>query len=55
MYTTNEEGVLNNYAVEPLISYAEYPAIYEQQRYVVRGAIALLFVTLTVLTAFLVS
>ena len=55
MYTINEEGLLNNYAIEPAMSYAEYPAIYEQRRYVRQGAVALLFVALTILTAFAVS
>lgn len=55
MYTVNEEGLLNNYAIEPAVTYAEYPTVYEQKRYALQGAIALLFVTLTVLTAFAVS
>jgi hypothetical protein len=56
MYTTTDErGILNNYATEPKISYAEYPAVWEQRRYVVQGAIASLFVSLLVLTAFVVS
>ena len=34
MYTTTDEnGILNNYAVEPKVVYAEYPAVYEQRRY----------------------
>lgn len=55
MYTVNEEGLLNNYAIEPTVTYAEYPAVYEQKRYALQGAIALLFVTMIVLTAFAVS
>ncbi|MGQ9870334.1 photosystem II assembly protein Psb34 [Leptodesmis sp.] len=26
MYTTNNEGLLNNYAAEPKMYYAEYPS-----------------------------
>jgi hypothetical protein len=56
MYTTQlDNGTLNNYAVEPKISYAEYPAVYEQRRYVIQGAIAAIFVTACVLVSFAVS
>ena len=56
MYTTvNEEGILNNYAPKTSIYYAEYPAIWEQRRYAVQGAIATLLVGLVVLTAVAVS
>jgi hypothetical protein len=56
MYTTvNEEGILNNYATEPQIYYAEYPAIWQQRRYVFQGAVATIFVTALVLVAFAVS
>jgi hypothetical protein len=50
MYTTvNEDGILNNYANEPQIYYAEYPAIWEQRKYVVQGVFATLIVTTLVL------
>ncbi|AFY45117.1 ssl1498 family light-harvesting-like protein [Nostoc sp. PCC 7107] len=56
MYTTiNEDGVLNNYATEPQMYYAEYPAIWEQRRYVIQGAVATVVVTAFVLFAFAVS
>ncbi len=56
MYTTNlDNGVLNNYAVEPQVTYEEYPAVYEQKRYLVQGAIATLFVTAIVFLSFAVS
>jgi hypothetical protein len=55
MYTRNEEGLLNNYATEPAVYFAEYPSPEQQQRYALQGAIAVLLVTLTVLTAFAVS
>ena len=55
MYTTNNEGLLNNYAVEPPVYYAEFPSEWQQQRYAFQGAVATLFVVLTILTAFSVS
>ncbi|BAZ40195.1 hypothetical protein NIES4101_61560 [Calothrix sp. NIES-4101] len=56
MYTTvNEDGVLNNYPTEPSMYYADYPAIWEQRRYLFQGAIAALLVTTLVLVAFTVS
>jgi hypothetical protein len=56
MYTTQlDNGTLNNYAVEPKISYQEYPAVYEQKRYLVQGAIAALLVTAIVFVSYVVS
>ena len=56
MYTTvNEDGVLNNYATEPKMYYAEYPAIWEQRKYVVQGVFASLIVTTLTLVALGVS
>jgi hypothetical protein len=56
MYTTvNEEGLLNNYAPKASIYYAEYPAVWEQRRYALQGAIATLFVGLLILTSLSVS
>ena len=56
MYTTQlDNGTLNNYAVEPQMSYAEYPAVWEQKRYLQLGAVAASFVTALVLISFAVS
>ena len=56
MYTTQlDNGTLNNYAVEPKMTFAEYPAVYEHRRYIVQGAIASLIVAATVLISFAVS
>ncbi|WP_109012499.1 photosystem II assembly protein Psb34 [Nostoc commune] len=56
MYTTtNEDGVLNNYAAEPKMYYAEYPAIWEQRKYVLQAFFATLIVTTIVLVGFSVS
>ncbi len=56
MYTTiDEQGRLNNYAKEPTLYLAEYPLPQQQQLYLFQGAVALLFVSLTLMTAFAVS
>ena len=52
MYTTDSEGILNNYASEPATYVATYPSDTEQQRYALQGAIAILLVTCTLLIAF---
>ncbi len=54
-YTTDERGILNNYAAEPAVYFAEFPSPEQQRRYAFQGAIAILFVTLLVLTALGVS
>ncbi|MEA5553025.1 ssl1498 family light-harvesting-like protein [Anabaena cylindrica UHCC 0172] len=56
MYTTtNEEGILNNYANEPKLYYAEYPTKQQQNSYAFQGAVAVLFITSIVLIALGVS
>ena len=56
MQTTQlDNGILNNYAFEPKVTYAEYPAVYEQRRYLQQAAIATLLVTATIFIAFAVS
>ncbi|WP_404788590.1 photosystem II assembly protein Psb34 [Altericista sp. CCNU0014] len=55
MYTVNETGVLNNYATEPEIYFAEYPSPEQQRRYMFQGALAVLLVAGTILTALSVS
>ncbi|NES19805.1 MAG: ssl1498 family light-harvesting-like protein [Symploca sp. SIO3E6] len=55
MYTSNELGVLNNYATEPMMYYAVYPSLEQQRRYALLGACATLFVTALTLTALAVS
>ncbi len=57
MYTTTQldNGILNNYAVEPKPYYAEYPAPFQQRRYLVQGAIAALFVTSLVIVSAVIS
>jgi hypothetical protein len=55
MYTTDETGVMNNYAVEPDMYFAVYPSVEQQRRYLVQGAIAILLVATTLFTALVVS
>ena len=54
-YTVDDEGLINNYAIEPDLSRAEYPSPRQQQRYVFLGAGAVLFVVTLILIAFTVS
>jgi hypothetical protein len=54
-YTVDDEGITNNYAIEPDMSSAEYPSPKQQRRYVFLGAAAILFVILAFLIAFAVS
>ncbi|MDJ0618285.1 MAG: ssl1498 family light-harvesting-like protein [Calothrix sp. MO_192.B10] len=56
MYTTTDErGILNNFAREPKLYYAEYPSVEQQRQYKFLGAAAVLLLTAVVLVAFTVS
>lgn len=56
MYTTQlDNGTLNIYPTEPKTYYAEYPAPYQQRRYLFQGALATLFVTSLFLVSLAVS
>jgi hypothetical protein len=56
MYTTSDDqGLLNNYASEPDIYYAEYPSPKQQRQYARQGAFATLLVTAFVLVSLAVS
>jgi hypothetical protein len=56
MYTTvNEQGVLNNYANEPKLYYAESPNPQVQRQYALQGGFATLLVSTLILVAFSVS
>jgi hypothetical protein len=54
-YTTDDEGLINNFAIEPDIYGAEYPSLRQQRRYVFLGAGASLLVIMLLLIAFFVS
>lgn len=56
MYTTiNETGQLNNYATEPEMYLANYPAPEQQHRYLLQGGLAALLISTLMLTALSVS
>jgi hypothetical protein len=56
MYTTvTEDGILNNYATEPKMYYAEYPSFEQQRRYAQLGGLAVLLVSAVILVAVSVS
>ncbi len=50
-----DNGILNNYAVEPQAYYAVPPSPEQVKRYLQQGALASLLVTTVVLIAFSVS
>ena len=56
MYTTQlDNGTLNNYAVEPKMTYQEYPTLWEQKNYLKQAAVSAFLVTALVLVSFVVS
>ncbi len=54
-YRVDDEGIVNNYAIEPDMFLADYPSPEQQKRYVSLGAGAMLLVAITLLTAFAAS
>ncbi|XWK91014.1 MAG: ssl1498 family light-harvesting-like protein [Phormidium sp.] len=54
-YTIDDEGLINNFAVEPDMYPSEYPSPRQQRYYTVLGATAILFVVMLMLVAFSVS
>jgi hypothetical protein len=54
-YRVDDEGIVNNYAIEPKMSESEYPSPKQQRHYLFLGAAAILFVALAVWIAFAVS
>ncbi|MEO1428181.1 MAG: ssl1498 family light-harvesting-like protein [Cyanobacteria bacterium J06632_19] len=55
MYTTDENGVLNNYATEQNMYFAEYPNQEQQRQYRLQAAYATLIVATLISVAFSVS
>lgn len=55
MYTRDERGVLNNYASEPQMYFADYPNVEQQRRYLILGGYATLLVSTLMLIALTVS
>ncbi len=54
-YTIDDEGLINNFAIEPGMYPSEYPSARQQRQYMVLGAAAFFFVVMLLLTAFLTS
>ena len=54
-YTTEEGGRLNNYAVEPKITFAEPPTKSQQKTYLILASIGTLLVSGLIYVAFAVS
>jgi hypothetical protein len=56
MHTTQDErGILNNFAVEPTLYFADAPSAKQQRRYLIQGAVAIAFVATLVGIALTVS
>ena len=51
-YRVDDEGIVNNYALEPEVYEAKYPSPKQQRRYIVLGGAAILLVSLVVWIAF---
>ncbi len=54
-YIADENGILNNYAIEPKLYMAEAPSAGQQRQYLLQGAIALLVLASVIWTAIAVS
>lgn len=54
-YTIDDEGLVNNFAIEPEIYPSDYPSLRQQRQYMVLGAAAFFFIVMLLLTAVLVS
>lgn len=52
---SDENGIINNFAKEPAMYYAEAPSAQEKRGYMIWGAIALLVVIASVSTAAIIS
>lgn len=55
MQTTEQNGLLNNFAKEPKVYYAESPNSSQQMSYVIQATLAATFLGGIIATAFLVS
>lgn len=53
--TTDERGIINNFAKDPKTSAAEYPSPAQQRRYWVLGAVSAVFMSGVVAIAVAVS
>ena len=53
--TTDEQGIINNFAKEPTMYYAQAPSLQAQRRYIFLGAIGAMVIAVSVLAAVVVS
>ena len=53
--TVDQEGLTNNYAVEPALYYALFPSPEQAREYALQAGLSILFVTSIIFTAFAVS
>lgn len=54
-YTIDDEGLINNFAIEPDVYPSDYPSPRQQWQYKILGAAAFFFVLMLILTSVLVS
>jgi hypothetical protein len=54
-YTTDDQGVMNNYALEPKTYFAEQPSKQQQIRYAIQGGLAITLLTALIAVAMKVS
>jgi hypothetical protein len=50
-----DNGIINNYATEPQLYYAEYPSLSQQETYKMQGAWAILLVSALIFTSFAIT
>jgi hypothetical protein len=56
MHTSQDErGLLNNFAVEPSLYFAEFPSAQQQRQYLIQGTVAVAFVAVILGVALAVS
>jgi hypothetical protein len=53
--TQDERGILNNFAAEPTLYFAEAPSVAQKRRYLVQGAVASVFIAIILGIALTVS
>jgi hypothetical protein len=53
--TSDERGILNNFAREPKLYYAEYPSQEQQRQYKLLGSVGIIVVIAVVMVALVVS
>ncbi len=54
-YRVDDKGITNNYAILPAMSWVEYSSPEQQWRYAFQGAVGILFLALTLLTALVLN